>query len=136
MAHWHQAKRNQSLATQLLNDLTYKEWVAVAAFYSAVHYVEAALAMDPTILHTDTSYPKGYPGSYHDYRQELVFRLFPKAWKSYSKLLSQSKTARYLTTVQRGQFLATAVEDYFSDQDVRNFVNHDLRNVWQGVGFS
>ena len=119
----------------MLGELTYKEWVVVAVFYSAVHYVEAALAMEPTIEHTDTSMPNGF-GSYHDWREYLVFQLFPlSAWKSYKKLLDQSKTARYLNT-QRGQHLTIALEDYFSDQNVRDFLQRDLRNVWQGVGFS
>jgi len=134
-AHWHQAKRNENLAAQLLSDLTYKEWVVVTAFYSAVHYVEAALYMEPGVGHSDTSMPKGSSGSYHDHRQDLVLQHFSGAWKSYSKLRYQSMVARYLTT-SPGQFLQKPVEDYFSDRDVRDFVTRDLRNVQRGVGFS
>ena len=134
MAHLWQAGRNKRLAKQLLSDLTYKEWVVTVAFYSGLHYVEAALNQIPCIGHSETSKPRQYPGGLHDYREELVQQYFPSAWASYRKLRTQSMVARYLSTTQR-VFLQEPAEDYFSEQDVRNFVDRDLDKVRRKLGF-
>jgi len=132
LAHLWQAGRNERLAKQLLSELTYKEWVVTVAFYSALHYVEAALNQVPGIVHAETSMPRGYPGSLHDYREDLVSQHFSGAWASYRKLRTQSVVARYLSTNR--QFLQTPAEDYFGDSDARNFVNRDLDKVRRELG--
>ena len=134
LAHLWQAGRNERLAKQLLSELTYKEWVVTVAFYGALHYVEAALNQSPDIMHSETSMPRGYPGSLHDYREDLVLQHYSSAWASYRKLRTQSVVARYLSTTNR-QFLQTPAEDYFIDSDVRNFVNRDLDKVRRKLGF-
>lgn len=134
LAHLWQAGRNERLAKQLLGDLTYKEWVVTVAFYSGLHYVEAALNQVLSIVHSETSIPKDYQGGLHDWREDLVFQHFPSAWKSYRKLRAQSIVARYLSTDRRA-FLQQPVDDYFSDRDVYNFVHRDLDKVRRKVGF-
>lgn len=129
-----QAGRNERLAKQLLSELTYKEWVVTVAFYSGLHYVEAALNQVSSIGHSETSMPRHYPGGLHGYREDLVFQHFRSAWASYSKLRTQSIVARYLSTTQR-VFLQEPAEDYFSEQDVRNFVDRDLDKVRRKLGF-
>ena len=134
LAHLWQAGRNERLAKQLLDELSYKEWVVTVTFYSALHYVEAALTQNVGIEHSETSYPNNYRGGLHDWREDLVLQLFPSAWESYRKLRSQSIVARYLSTDRRA-FLTQPTDDYFGDQDVHNFVQRDLNKVRQQVGF-
>jgi hypothetical protein len=133
LAHLWQAGRNERLAKQLLEELIYKEWVVTVAFYSGLHYVEAALNQEPTIVHSETSIPNNYQGGLHDWREDLVLQYFPSAWSSYRKLRTQSIVARYLSTNRRA-FLQQPVEDYFSEQDVHNFVHRDLDKVRRKLG--
>ena len=134
LAHLWQAGRNERLAKQLLSELVYKEWVVTVAFYSGLHYVEAALNQVSGIGHSETSMPRNYPGGLHSYREDLVFQHFSSAWAPYRKLRAQSMVARYLSTTQRS-FLQKPAEDYFSERDVRNFVDRDLDKVRRKLGF-
>lgn len=134
LAHLWQAGRNERLAKQLLGELTYKEWVVTVAFYGGLHYVEAALNQVPAIVHSETSIPYNYQGGLHDWRDDLVLEHFPSAWTSYRKLRTQSIVARYLSTDRRA-FLQQPVDDYFSDQDVHNFVHRDLDKIRRKLGF-
>lgn len=108
--------------------------MVTVAFYSGLHYVEAALNQVLDIRHSETSMPRNYPGGLHGYREDLVFRHFASAWGSYSKLRTQSTVARYLSTTDR-VFLQEPAEDYFSEQDVRNFVERDLCKIRRELGF-
>jgi hypothetical protein len=44
--HQQQASHNEELANELINQvpLKFKDWAVIAAFYAAVHYVEAFMA--------------------------------------------------------------------------------------------
>jgi hypothetical protein len=130
-----QAGRNERLATQLLNQQDYNEWVVVATFYSALHYVEAAVTKLPGITHCETSIPKGFHGSVHDWREDLVRLYFTSAYTSYRKLRIQSMIARYLTTNYRS-IADTPVEDYWSDEDIHNFIDHELNQIRTSLGFA
>lgn len=134
LAHLWQAGRNERLAKQLLGELTYKEWVVTVAFYAGLHFVEAALIQEPSIVHSETSIPSNYKGGLHDWREDLVLQYFPSAYTAYRKLRTQSIVARYLSTNRRS-FLQQPVDDYFSDQDTRNFVHRDLNKVRRKLGF-
>jgi len=114
--------------------LEYKEWIIIAAFYSGLHYLEAALTQYPAIQHSETSMPQGFHGSLHDYREDLIFQHFTGAWHAYRRLRNASIIARYLSTDRR-RFLGQPVEDYFSDDDALSFVHSHLATVRQEVGF-
>ena len=135
LAHLWQAGRNESLATQLLDQGTFKEWAVVTTFYSALHYVEAAATRLPGIMHCETSRPAGFHGSVHDWRDDVVMQHFTSAWLSYRKLRIQSVIARYLTAVGRPT-AAEPVEDFWSDQDVHDFVDNDLNQIRNSLGFA
>jgi len=128
-----QARRNEQLAQQLLTDLQYKEWIVIACFYSALHYVEAALSQNSAIEHSETSFPRDYPGGIHDYRQDLVEQYYPVIFSAYSKLRNNSMIARYLSI--RKTPIGMPVEEFFGDEAVKNFVGQDLDKVRRKLGY-
>jgi len=130
-----QAGRNERLAKRLLDEADFKEWVITVAFYSAIHFVEAAFTSLPGIEHSEVSKPRRFPGSMHDWREDLVLTNYPNdAWMSYRKLRTQSNTARYLIT-DTGSPLGKPAEEYFSITDLHNFIYHDLHNLRTNLGF-
>ena len=90
--------------------------------------------MIPSIKHSEAAMPSNYKGGYHGWREDLVFNKFPSVFNEYRKLRNESMIARYLST-SRNIFLSTYVEDYFSDQDVHNFLYRDLKKIQQDLGF-
>lgn len=142
-AHLRQAQHNEGLLSELMASLSYKDWLVTVAFYSAIHYVEAAFFNNPAIGHTDTSIPTYPDGRWRDnphiWRKKLLKNNYPKdAWKGFSSLYNASWVARYLVTQpgQRGGAVTTDAQTHWSDDDARDFVNIDLSNIKNALGFS
>lgn len=90
--HINQAKHNENLASELLQTLTYKDWIITICFYSALHYVDAELSkrlnVDPEISHPQDR-------SIHSYREDLVRTFFKKVFEDYRFLSVLSRSTRY-----------------------------------------
>ena len=104
--HLEQARANRAFAERLLelgpSDPTFRQWAVTAAFYCAVHCVEAYLAR------------LGRHSQDHEHRRQLICRggvaaVPPEVFRAYRQLQQWSEQARYLM----GQF---------SEQDVRTLV--------------
>ena len=126
--HVEQARHNESVAAVLLKAGKFPDWVATTAFYAAVHYVEAGLAIVPGVGHSESSLPidpvtKQTTYTLHNWREELVRRHFPKAFRSYKYLRTTSNHARYLKGNNKPAFT------YFSRTDAESFVNNHLAAV-------
>ena len=135
LAHLWQARHNEKLAKELVDSLTYKDWAVTTAYYTAIHYIEAAFSQDSDILHTEYRIPCGSKRSMHSIREELVLEHYSKAWEALRKLHTQSNIARYLNT-ERRVFMEVPVQDYFSDTDVRSFFTRDLPTIKQVMGIT
>ena len=126
--HLSQAKHNECLCKYLAEDpsLDYKDWLITAAFYSALHYIEANLYADPsTPRHVDTSCPPGY--SKHDWRLRLVAENYSlECYKSYKKLFDASMAVRYLENWRRQP---GAAMNYYLDATAKLFYTRDLQQV-------
>jgi len=134
-AHLRQARHNESLVQQLLASLEYKDWAITVTFYAAIHYVEAAFAKDSRIKHTEFK-PRNYPGSYHSYRDDMLFNYYPeRVWQPLRKLYEQSRIARYLHFPAEREFLEKPVQEYFSNSDVKGFFQRDLATIRQSLNF-
>ena len=142
-AHLHQAQHNEGLLSELMASLSYKDWLVTVAFYSAIHYVEAAFFNNPAIEHTDTSIPTrpdgGWRDSPHIWRMKLLEKHYPKdVWKGFKSLSNASWVARYLVTQpsRRGIPVTTDAQTHWTDNEARDFVDVDLINIKNGLGFS
>ena len=135
LAHLWQARRNEKLAKQLLDELDYKEWAVTVTFYSGLHYVEASFAQIPTIGHSETSMPTSWNKSIHSWREDLIIRNFPSIHSNYRKLQNSSMIARYLSN-STIPFLDRPAEDFFDKTDVDNFINRDLGKIKNKVGIT
>jgi hypothetical protein len=116
-SHLDLANHNQALISRLLPEIdTFADWVATAAFYKALHVVEAVFATDKDVRH----------GRDHTHREECLKKnpRYKKIYQHYRVLLSVSKRARYL------QDVSTCFSDSFSPQQVIDEVlKHDLHQV-------
>lgn len=119
--HVNQAKHNLSCARKLVGDNQCRDWAITAAFYSALHFVEAGFTIT-NIVHTDLNRPRNE--SAHTYRmREIKNEFVKKCWFSYRKLFSASYYVRYLAlwNSQTGEALS-----YYSQDDVNSFVENEL----------
>jgi hypothetical protein len=126
--HTNQAIHNADCARDLVNT-KYWDWAITAAFYSAVHLVEAGFLSFPEIQHT----PSHLPGSEspHTYRQNKVKEKFGYAcFESYRKLRSASQNVRYLIPPSSEIGIAT---DYYPQTIAVSFVNRDLNIIKQEI---
>ena len=142
-AHLHQAQHNEGLLSELLTSLSYKDWLITVAFYSAIHYVEAAFFNNPTIVHTDTCIPIDpntgkWSHSPHNWRMRLLRDNYPEyAWRSFRNLYNESYVARYLLTFgTQGVAVTTDAHPRWTDNEARDFVDVDLSNIKNALGFS
>ena len=131
-AHLNQAKHNEQLASELAVSLKYKDWLITVSFYSALHFIEAKLAIMSPPKHSDTSIPVDKDGkdrcSVHAWREELIKTHFKSIYRNYRKLRIDSQIARYLTTSRRS-YLPKSVQDYFEDSYARERFNTDLKEI-------
>lgn len=112
--HVHQAKHNTACADKFLNQCNCQDWAITAAFYAALHYVEAGFT---TINHI--GHCMG-----HREREEHLRREFNSCYKSYRKLSMACHTSRYLNPHHPGVAI-----NFYSQSDVAKLVNDDLTTV-------
>jgi len=122
--HIDQARHNLQCARNFSQGTNCKDWAITAAFYSALHYVEAGFeAMG--FGHTDQNRPTDE--SAHSYRtRELRKKFGLDCYKSYRKLSVASYQVRYLAEWQTRSGIATS---YFSLIDIDKFINEDVEKV-------
>lgn len=119
-SHLAVARRNQDLIGQLLaGGNGYPEWVAVIAFYKALHIVDAVLFVN---------HPEKHGGS-HDNRNHLLKTTprYANLYKQYRPLFSASLVARYLEADHRGY--GSFAEYMTADDVVHTLLNHYLRQL-------
>jgi len=138
-AHLYQAQHNEQLLSELVANLSYKDWVVTVAFYTAMHYVEAHFFNDPNIIHSDTSIPIDNQGKWlhtpHVWRMELLRNNYPQdVWKSFRSLYNESRIARYLLS-QSGKAVTTDAQTHWTDAEAKDFVNIDLNTIKNSLGF-
>lgn len=117
--HWAQGEHNNTFAAELVSEeqVKFKDWAIIAAFYAAVHYVEAARDK------------KFHQHSYdHGMRSEFVSQNFAKNVEAaYRKLYQQSLLLRYLS--YESKKAQTPGGDFYDDETVKKFVNRDLNTI-------
>jgi len=124
--HCHQAIHNEKCAKLILaTDGHARDWSITAAFYSAIHLVEAAFTTKPDIGHSEAADRGGL--SPHDYRQKMVFELAPPAFESYRKLREVSRTVRYLSAPS--QYGGVPALEYVTEADARDLIGKKLSTV-------
>lgn len=139
--HKAQALHNELLAKKLVGG-DYYDWACTAAFYSALHYVEAKFNDIPEIVHTDEAYEKykavkkisplttsDVDQGVHNFRLTLIGHKYPNIRVSYRQLMEVSRQVRYLD----GDKIAC---DFISSQIATNLVKSDLGKVKRELGFS
>lgn len=139
-AHICQAEHNERVANHLAGSPEMYDWGITAAFYSAIHYLEAKFFSLPSVLHTETSIPKGPDGKLeytaHAWRQQLILAKFPQVYKAFRKLRENSEIARYLSYAQpapgQSPYAAPAMQ-FFSQRDAQNMLRKELRDLKSGV---
>lgn len=92
--HIEFANRTQKTIAHLLqNSDVHSPWIAIAAFYKAVHIVEAVFASHKERSHSTS----------HDDREAKLkrHRRYEKIYRHYSPLKSAATNARYLVGCQR-----------------------------------
>lgn len=129
-----QARRNERLAYQLLNEDDAIEWVVTITFYSGLHYVEAAFSQLPSVKHSETSMPSGWNRSIHAWREDLILIHYSSIYNAYRKLSTQSMIARYL--VSNSIPINEPVEDFFNKDDVGKFLDRDLDKIKRKTGIT
>ncbi|OGX14958.1 MAG: hypothetical protein A2166_03710 [Omnitrophica WOR_2 bacterium RBG_13_41_10] len=126
----------------------YKDWAVTTCFYTAVHIAEAVFfTLRPrNFEHSETTIPpkqRNRPSySFHSWRKELIkeliarSRLQPKFLYTFQSLHDQSNISRYLmipsgrNTIPPNS-LNQLARDYFSDRDISDFLNKDLKFIEQ-----
>ena len=110
------ANRTQKTISHLLQDIaTHSPWLAITAFYKAIHIVEAVFANNRKIGHAST----------HDEREKFLKddRRYEKIYRHYSPLKRAALNARYLTD-------CTVFDNYLSPQEVvEKLLKHELHQV-------
>jgi len=106
--HLQKADRNRDFVIKCLLSLVeiYPDWVSVVAFYSALHYVDAFLAIHG--LHWDN----------HQERNRDVSLLMPEIQNEYLNLYDLGRNSRY-----------GRIEDMPSVDDVKQALNIDLPRI-------
>lgn len=115
--HLDCANRTQETIKTLLADnrQLHSPWIATAAFYKALHIVEAVFSNDSRISHTAN----------HDERDAALktSRKYENIFKNYIKLKRASMNARYLSN-------CSVFDDYLSDSEVEDkLLRHGLKQV-------
>jgi len=142
-AHLSQAQHNERLLTELKATLSYKDWLVTVAFYTGIHYIEADFSNNPNIIHTEITIPTDRSGRWkhspHVQRENLLIRhkYPPYVWHGLRSLHNASSIARYLLTPgPTATEVGTDAQTHWTDEDARNFVDVDLLNIKNALGFS
>lgn len=114
-----QARHNESWANMLAGDAEERrrEWGIVAAFYAAVHYLDAQISIRLTHEsqnHGDRFYHLRLLHPPHGVRDR------------YEQLFEASKQVRYEPFLSRPAF---------TSQDVRDFIDGDLQDIKRWLGY-
>lgn len=122
-SHIAVAVRNGDLIKHLLPTKDrHSEWLAVIAFYKALHLVDAMLFCDNSCQHG---------GDHSERSQILKGNRYKNIFMNYRPLSSASCVARYLEISGREY---TAFSQYLSpDQVVNDLINHHLKQVQDSV---
>jgi hypothetical protein len=121
--HLAQARYNEALAKELIEK--YGDWAITVAFYAAVHYVEAKFAT----RRMHTGYDEGHGVRANRLRDVSSLECF----QAYKNLRTASNHVRYLELwEERGERLA---HEYYSEENVRQFVEQDLVIVKQELDY-
>ncbi len=119
--HVKQANHNQNCAAKFANSRDTLDWAITAAFYSAIHFVEAGIATT-NMGHSHVSCPSDT--SLHDHRQDLVRKNYRSCYRNYRSLRQASQAVRYLSDQKTG-----LASNYYSNLDVKEFVHTDLQTI-------
>jgi len=127
ISHIEQAKHNEKCAVFLIDTAPkYRDWAITAAFYAAVHLVEACFTTQKAIGHTESAPDRGNQEK-HSYRIKKIRHLAPDAYKSYKRLFDASYNVRYLNN--SGSHGLTSAAQYYSEATVRKLVKEHLSVV-------
>lgn len=111
------ANHNQAFIELLLPNIAdFSDWITTAAFYKALHVVEAVFFNDPAIRHAAD----------HNHRENILKRerRFSHIYKSYRILYSASLVARYLSGGH------ASFSDYLTPDQVHSLIlGHHLHQV-------
>jgi len=125
-SHIKQANRNKQAIDHLLTaQPSLPEWVTTAAFYKAVHLVEAAFASDPDAPHSHTCE--------HGSRNATLCgaRSYKNICKHYLHLYRASLIARYLEDHNGNEY--RSFSDYMAFDLVKSeILGHRLKQIEQG----
>lgn len=116
--HLAAAEHNQELVRLLLPKSEFSDWLAVVAFYTALHLVEAVLFEDG-IKH----------GGNHRNREQILKRKkrYDQLYKHYIPLKEASVVARYLDRYD-------TFSKYMSPSEVQTeLVDHSLKRIEQSA---
>lgn len=80
-AHLEKAQTNQAFLETIPDE--FSDWLAIVAFYKAVHLVEAVFAR------------QGVPSHNHAQRNRRLKRRYPEIWKNFRPLYNASTLLRY-----------------------------------------
>jgi len=122
--HLAVAAKNEELIQHLiLTKARHSEWVAVIAFYKALHLIDAMLFCDHSCKH----------GGDHKERQRVLktTRKYNNIYEHYRPLFAASCIARYL---EHGSVDYSAFSTYLNpEQVVSKLVNHHLKQLETSV---
>ena len=125
-AHIEQAEHNRRFLQKILEIVKeFADWVAVAAFYTALHYVEALFfRYKPQNQQHATN---------HEMRERLLKQdqRFKQVWRHYWHLWQASVVARYLQS-PKGNYRRFA--DYISPEKVKTtLIEYHLNRLIKSV---
>jgi hypothetical protein len=124
-AHRAMALRNQAVLDHLLHKPDdCPEWLAIVAFYKALHLVEALFARNPKIRHTHN----------HEDRERFLTseRRYANVYKHYHVLYIASRVARYLEAPW-GRTFECFADFLTADQVNTDLLNHRLGQIEKSV---
>lgn len=95
-AKFHIARAERNYDACLFMRAEYPEWAGVALFYSALHYIDAALA-DERDLNKDERNPRKHVGREPGARgrNQIVLSQYPEIGTEYMSLYDMSRRSRY-----------------------------------------
>lgn len=135
--HLAQGEHNREVAFHLLEPPRH-DWAITAAFYGAVHYVEAWLYDRPE-RHTETSIPLNADGeqrySAHAWRERMIqVGLSRAGLTAFRKLRVASDIARYLLLSRAAgavpaTWTAVVAANYFTPEQARRLVENELEAI-------
>lgn len=131
LLHLAQAEHNEKLCNRLGRALAAKDWFVTTAFYSAIHYIEAALYdQNPVVRHSEDY----GAGSFHNRRDNCVMQFFSGIDSQYRGLKDLCFTVRYLINLnQPAQDYLTSI--FKSDDDLKETIKGQLKAIKTSLGY-